>query len=114
MYLQENTDAAKAMRRNIARLLRSDSGANRDLAFEMIKAGGMPLEVLIDVYHLYLQTWGQSSSLSNERAGSLPTTCSAKHSLTASSKPSNGIWRDLIYPMDEGILSFVEMTFLTC
>ncbi len=67
MYLQENTEAARAMRRNIARLISTDSGANRALAFEMIKAGGMPLEVLVDVYHLYFPTWGQSSALSNER-----------------------------------------------
>lgn len=53
MYLQENTEAARAMRKNIARLLRSDSMANRELAFEMIRTGGMPIEVLLDVYELY-------------------------------------------------------------
>ncbi|MEY3444228.1 MAG: hypothetical protein RLZZ519_2509 [Bacteroidota bacterium] len=67
MYLQENTDAAKAMRKNVTRLLLSENRANRDLALEMIKAGGMPLEVLVDVYHLYFPSWQHSIGIAAER-----------------------------------------------
>ncbi len=66
MYLQENTEAARTMRRNITRLMNSQNKANRELAFEMIKVGGMPLEVLVDVYELYFPSWNQSVALSTD------------------------------------------------
>ncbi|MFN8397060.1 MAG: hypothetical protein U0176_20720 [Bacteroidia bacterium] len=56
------------MRKNIARLLNSRDTSNQALAMELMKAGGVPLEAFIDVYHVLFPLWENSPSENQERS----------------------------------------------